>query len=42
MIVGGVPLNDCVFEGCLFIGVGFAGDDAFVDAFIAKMIPKKA
>jgi hypothetical protein len=42
MIVGGIPLNDCVFEGCIFIGVGFAGDDAFVDAFVAKLIPRKA
>ena len=42
MIVGGIPLNDSVFDGCIFMGVGFAGDDAFVDAFIDLLIPRKA
>lgn len=42
MIIGGVPLNDSVFDGCIFMGVGFAGDDGFVDAFIDILTPKKA
>jgi hypothetical protein len=33
-ITGGIPLPGCRFEGCLFVGVGFAGDDSFVDAFV--------
>lgn len=37
MIVGGIPLPGCSFEGCLFIGIGFAGPDAFVDGFIAQL-----
>ena len=42
MIIGGVPLNDSHFDGCIFMGVGFAGDDAFVDAFIDLLTPRKA
>ncbi len=37
MIVGAIPLNDTVFENCIFRGVGFAGDDAFVTEFVAKL-----
>ena len=40
MIIGGIPLNDCTFDGCIFMGVGFAGDDGFVDAFIDILTPK--
>lgn len=37
MIIGGIPLPGCSFEGCLFLGVGFAGDDAFVNGFSALL-----
>ncbi|MES2860888.1 MAG: hypothetical protein V4701_05415 [Pseudomonadota bacterium] len=40
LIVGGVFMPDSQFEGCLFVGVGFAGDDAFVDAFVASLTKK--
>ena len=32
-IVGAISVDGATFEGCLFVGVGFAGDDAFVDSF---------
>jgi len=32
-IVGGISVEGATFEGCIFVGVGFAGDDAFVDNF---------
>lgn len=41
-IIGALTINDCQFEGCLLLGVGFAGDDAFVDAFIDNLTPKGA
>lgn len=41
-IIGAIALNDSVFEGCLFVGVGMAGDDAFVDAFVEKLRSGKA
>ena len=37
MITGGIPVNGCTFQGCIFIGVGFAGDDRFVDRFVAQL-----
>lgn len=40
MIIGAIPLNDSHFEGCIFMGVGFAGHDGFVDAFIDILTPK--
>lgn len=40
LIIGGIPLHDSVFEGCIFMGVGIAGDDAFVDRFIETLTPK--
>ncbi|WGM32402.1 hypothetical protein [Brevundimonas sp. NIBR11] len=42
MLVGCVALNDCVFEGCLFIGIGFAGTDGYVDAMVKSLSPAKA
>lgn len=41
-IIGAVPLGDSVFEGCIFLGVGYAGDDAFVDQFVDHLTPQKA
>lgn len=41
-IIGAVMVTDCAFQGCLLLGVGFAGDDAFVDAFIDQLTPKDA
>lgn len=41
-IIGALFLNDCRFDGCLLLGIGFAGDDAFVDSFLAQLTPKKA
>lgn len=40
MIIGAIPLNDSHFDGCIFMGVGFAGHDDFVDAFIDILTPK--
>ena len=40
-IIGGVPVNDCIFEGCLFFAVGFAGDEDFVNAFAKSLTPGK-
>ena len=34
MVIGGISLNDCVFEGCLFMGVGFAGTDEYVESML--------
>ena len=42
MIMGAIGVNRCVFDGCLFVGIGFAGDDAFVDNFSAQLSPAKA
>ena len=42
MITGGIPLPGCSFDGCLFLGVGFAGDDAFVDAFVKLLGDKES
>jgi len=42
MITGAIPLNGCVFEGCLFIGVGYAGDDRFIEAFTSPLRVAKA
>lgn len=41
-IIGALLLNDCRFDGCLLLGIGFAGDDAFVDAFLEQLTPPKA
>lgn len=37
MITGGLQVNNCVFDGCIFIGVGFTGDDRFIEQFIASL-----
>ena len=37
LITGCIPVNGCVFEGCIFIGVGFAGNDAFVENFVSTL-----
>ena len=37
MVTGAIPLDGCVFEGCVFLGVGIAGDDAFVEGFVADL-----
>ena len=42
MIIGGVALHDCVFEGCLFIGIGFAGTDEYVEGMLKTLQPGKA
>lgn len=36
-MVGVIPVPGCTFEGCLFLGVGFAGGDAFVEGFAALL-----
>lgn len=41
-IIGAVPVNGCVFQGCAFVGVGLAGDDVFVERFMASLSPAKA
>lgn len=42
MIIGGMPLDDCLFQGCLFFAVGLAGNDAFIDGFAASLgAPRK-
>ena len=41
-IIGAVGLNDCVFEGCLVIGVGFAGTDEYVAAMLKSLSPNEA
>lgn len=41
-IIGGVPVNDCIFEGCLFFAVGFGGNEEFVNAFAKSLAPGKA
>ncbi|WP_309627253.1 hypothetical protein [Brevundimonas sp.] len=42
MVIGAIPLNDSHFDGCIFMGVGFAGHDDFVNAFIDILTPTKA
>lgn len=42
MIIGGIPLNDLVFEGCLFQRVAFVGDETFIQQMIDKLTPPKA
>ncbi|MDY6924483.1 MAG: hypothetical protein SWI22_11055 [Pseudomonadota bacterium] len=36
-IIGGMPVDDCLFQGCLFFAVGLAGNDAFVEGFAASL-----
>jgi hypothetical protein len=41
-IIGGIPVDDCLFQGCLFFAVGFAGPDAFIDGFATSLgAPRK-
>lgn len=40
-IAGGILANECRFDGCLFVGVGFAGDDAFVEGFVRELSAPK-
>lgn len=42
LIIGGVPLVDMSFEGCLFRRVGFVGDESFIQTMIDKLSPPKA
>ncbi len=37
MIIGGVSVAGCHFESCVFVGIGFAGNDAMVDQFISHL-----
>jgi hypothetical protein len=37
MVTGAIALHGCLFESCVFLGVGIAGDDAFVDGFVAQL-----
>ena len=41
-IIGGVPLNDAVFDGCLFRRVGIVGDEAYIQLMIDKLTPPEA
>lgn len=34
-VVGAVSIAGCHFEGCLFTGLGFLGDDGFIETFLA-------
>ncbi|OYW38830.1 MAG: hypothetical protein B7Z42_07285 [Brevundimonas sp. 12-68-7] len=42
MMAGCIALPGCSFEGCLFMGVGFAGNDAFVDGFTALLTRRES
>lgn len=40
MITGCISLIGCRFEGCLFSGVGFAGNEHYVEAMIRELSPR--
>lgn len=35
--IGSIPLQNCVFEGCRFVAVGFTGHKNFIDLMIKEM-----
>lgn len=39
-VVGAIPMDACTFTGCLFVGLGYTGVDAFLDQIIALGTPK--
>lgn len=41
LMVGVLNIDGCHFQGCIFIGVGFAGDEKFVDGFIEGLSGRK-
>ena len=41
MIIGATAIQGCIFEGCLFVDVGFAGTAQFIEDFISHL-PSKA
>lgn len=41
-VIGSLSVAGCVFEGCLFNGVGLVGDESFITAFMATMTVEDA
>ncbi len=34
-VIGAIPIDNCSFDGCQFVGLGYTGVDAFLDQIIA-------
>ncbi len=34
-VVGAIPVKDCTFKGCEMFGVGFTGDESFLEQLLA-------
>ena len=39
-VIGAVSIGGCHIEGCLLNGLGLLGDDGFIEAFFATLLPK--
>jgi hypothetical protein len=39
-ISGAIAVHGCRFESCQFVGIGFAGDQGFVDHFVSNLSGK--
>ncbi|MFN3932476.1 MAG: hypothetical protein ACK4JY_12075 [Brevundimonas sp.] len=37
MIIGGLSAAGCQFESCVFLGVGFAGNEAMIEQFVGHL-----
>ena len=37
MIIGAIPVGGCLFESCIFIGVGFGGKDSMIEHFMTHL-----
>jgi hypothetical protein len=40
LVVGAIPVQDCTFTGCQFVGVGYTGADSFLDQILALGAPQ--
>ncbi|MBI1406552.1 MAG: hypothetical protein GC145_10550 [Caulobacter sp.] len=34
-VIGAIPVDNCTFTGCQFVGIGYTGADAFLDQILA-------
>lgn len=42
LIIGAINADGCQFLRCQFVGVGFSGDNAFIDQFVTLLSAKSA
>ena len=41
-VIGTIPVQDCVFEGCQFFAIGYTGADAFLEEVRTALSPSSA